>query len=139
MKLLLKDSRRYFLRFNAGEEVLGILKNFLRKEKIFAGYFSAIGACQTAELAYFNLATKKYENKVFQEDLEIVSLTGNSAVKDNEIVLHAHTVLSGANFSTLGGHAMKLVVSATCEMFLIKLDGRMERKLDLEANLNLLS
>lgn len=138
MKLLLKDDQRYFLRFDSGEEVLGCLKKFLTNENIFASAFNAIGASKTAELSYFNLETKKYQNKIFEEDLEIVSLTGNSGVLDREVVLHSHTVLSKNDFSTVGGHVIKLVVSATCEMFLIKLDGRMERKLDLESNLNLL-
>ncbi|MEK7617892.1 MAG: PPC domain-containing DNA-binding protein [Patescibacteria group bacterium] len=138
MKITLKDGRRYILRFDKGEEVSENLKKFIASENIGASYFSAIGACGLAELSYFNLETKKYQNKVFEEDLEIVSLTGNSSLLNNNVALHAHAVLSRADFSTLGGHLFKLVVSATCEVFLIKLDGKMERKLDEGMNLNLL-
>ncbi len=138
MKVILKDGRRYVLRFEKGEEVLGALKKFLTDEKITAGAFNGIGACGTAELSYFNLETKQYQSKVFSEDLEIVSLTGNGAILNGQVALHAHAVLSRADFSTIGGHVNKLVVSATCEMFLIKLDGKMERKLDEGTNLNLL-
>lgn len=138
MKLILKDGRRYVIRFDKGEEVFACLKEFLASQNITASYFSGIGASAMTELSYFNLDTKEYQNKVFSEDMEIVSLAGNSAVLNGEVALHAHCVLSKSDFSALGGHVIKLVVSATCELFLIKLDGKMERKLDAEANLNLL-
>ena len=139
MKVFLQDNQRYVLRFDKGEEVVGGLKKFLSEKQITAGTFNAIGACSMAELSYFNLETKAYENKTFNEDLEIVSLTGNSAVLGGEVALHCHGVLSGPDFVAHGGHINKLVVSATCEVFLIKLDGKMERKLDEKTGLNLLS
>lgn len=138
MKVILQDNRWHVLRFETGEEVFDALKKFLANEKITASVFNAIGACKLAELSYFNFETKKYQNKAFEEDLEIVSLTGNSAILNGEVALHAHTVLSRSDFTCVGGHAAKLIVSATCEMFLIKLEGKMERKLDEEMNLNLL-
>jgi predicted DNA-binding protein with PD1-like motif len=139
MKQILKDGRRIVLRFDSGEEIVETLKKFLSEEQIFASAFNAIGASKTAELSYFNLKTKKYENKIFEEDLEIVSLIGNSAILNGEVVIHAHTVLSKSDFSTVGGHVARLVISATCEMFLIILDGQMERKFNPESNLNLLN
>ena len=139
MKQILKDDRRIVLRFDLGEEVAESLKKFLAEEQIFTSVFSAIGACSLAELAYFNLETKKYENQIFEEDLELVSLTGNSSMLNGEVALHSHAVFSRSNFSTLGGHVVRFVVSATCEMFLIKLDGKMQRKLDDKSNLNLLT
>ncbi len=138
MKLILQDHHRYILCFETGEEVFEVLKKFLADEKITASVFNAIGACQLAELSYFNLETKKYQNKVFEEDMEIVSLTGNSAMLNGQTALHAHAVLSRPDFSAIAGHLFKLIISATCEMFLINLDGKMERGLDKETNLNLL-
>ncbi len=138
MKQVLKDGRRIVLRFDKDEEVLACLKKFLADENMSASVFSAIGACKMAELAYFNLETKKYQNKIFDGDLEVVSLTGNSAVLNGEVALHAHAVLSRGDFSTLGGHVIKLVVSAACEMFLTVLEGKMQRRLDEDLNLNLL-
>lgn len=126
------------LKVDPGEELIAGLKTFLAGERIQASAFSAIGACASVELLYFNLETKAYQNKLIEEDLEIVSLTGNSAMLNGEVVLHAHGVLSKADFSTLGGHIKALTVSATCEVFLIKLDGQMHRKLDEKMNLNLL-
>lgn len=138
MKTILQDNRRYILRFDKNEEVCFSLKDFLNKNNIRASVFNAIGACGMVELSYFDLKTKKYQNKIFEEDLEIISLTGNGAVFNGEAVIHSHAVLSRPDFSTIGGHVFKLIVSATCEVFLIKLDGQMDRKLNKEMNLNLL-
>jgi predicted DNA-binding protein with PD1-like motif len=138
MKIILKDGRRYMLRFQKGEEVFSELKKFLESENIQASSFSAIGACDMAEIAVYDKENKNYKVQVFNEQFEILSLNGNSAVLNEQVALHAHTVLSRADFSTLGGHASQLLISATCEMFLIKLDGKMERKFDEETKLNLL-
>ena len=126
------------LRFQKGEEVFDCLKKFLSEQKIAASSFSAIGAASDAELFAYIGSIKKYKTEEFRGDLEILSLTGNSALLNGEVALHAHAVLGKKDFSLLGGHVNKLVISVTCEMFLIQLDGKMERKLDEETNLNLL-
>lgn len=139
MKIILKNDRRYILRFDKGEEVFENLKKFLIEQNIQASYFSGIGACGLAELAFYNSETKNYLKREFKEEFELLSFTGNSAVLNNEITLHAHAVLGKRDFTTIGGHVFKLVISATCEIFLIKLDGKMERVLDEQTDLNLLS
>lgn len=138
MKLILQDNSRYVLRFQSGEEVFESSKKFLAEERIDASVFHGLGACRLAELAVYDLASKTYKTKVFEENCEILSLVGNSALLNGQPVLHAHAILGRSDFSTIGGHAAKLVISATCELFLIKLNGVMERKLDEETNLNLL-
>ena len=138
MKIILQDNRRFILRLNRGEEVFTEIKNFAEKASITAGYFSGIGACGEAELGSFNFQTKKYENQIFTGDLEILSLTGNVSLLNGQVALHAHTCLAKPDFSTIGGHVQRMVVSVTCEIFFIKLEGKMERKLDPEMNINLL-
>ena len=138
MKIVLKDNRRYILRFDKGEEVFIQLQEFLMQENIAAAAFNAIGACGEIEVGYFNINLKDYRKKPFYEELEIVSLIGNSVMSEGKPMVHAHGMFSRADFTTLGGHVFKLVVSVTCEMFLIKLDGQMNRKLDEGTNLKLL-
>lgn len=138
MNVILTDKKQYVLRFDKGEEVFSCLQKFLIDRNIGAAYFSGIGACDTAELALYDKISKSYQKRVFNEQCEILSLTGNSAVKQGQVVLHAHAVLSRHDFSCVGGHVIRLVISATCEMFLVQFEGTMERKLDEETNLNLL-
>jgi hypothetical protein len=79
MKTILKDGRRYILRFDKGEEVFAKLLEFAATENISAASFNAIGACSEVELGYFNINLKDYRKKPFYEEMEMVSLIGNIA------------------------------------------------------------
>ncbi len=138
MKVILKDQRRYILRFDKGDEVFSELEKYLEAENISACAFNGVGAVSEVEVGYYNPSLKDYRKKPFYEELEIVSLIGNGSLVDGKAFIHAHGMFSRTDFSTLGGHVFRLIVSATCEIFLIKLEGKMERKLDAETNLKLL-
>lgn len=138
MKVVLQDGSKYVLRFDVGEEVVAALLKFALDYSIDAAIFSGIGACSLAEVAYYDLKNKNYGTKVFTEDLEIVSLTGNIAILKGKPACHAHAVLGRADFTTVGGHVSKIIISATCEIFLTKLEGVMQRSLRKDVNLNLL-
>ncbi len=139
MKVVLQDQFRYILRVDAGEEVFAQLKNFAEAHQISSAYFSGIGACSQAQLSYFNLHSRQYQTHLFGEDMEIVALTGNVSLLNGEVALHAHAVLAKADFTCLGGHVMSLTISATCEIFLVKLAEPMHRTFQTALNLNLLS
>ncbi len=138
MKLILQDNQKYVLRFDKDEEVVAGIVGFMKEQVISACAFYAIGACGEVELWYYNSFLKDYRKKSFVEEAEILSLTGNGGVKDGEPILHAHGMFGRNDFSTFGGHVAKLVVSATCEVFLIKMEGALTRSLNQELNLNLL-
>lgn len=138
MKTILKDNRRYILRFDKGEEVLAKLAEFMQTEQVGACSFSGLGAITDLEMGYYNTHVKDYRKKVFLEDFEIVSLNGNGSIVEGKPFIHAHGMFGRNDFTTVGGHVFKLVVSVTCEIFLIKLDGIMQRKNVEEFNLKLL-
>jgi uncharacterized protein len=138
MKLLLKDNRRYFLRFDIGEELVKSLQDFLISEKISSASLQGIGSCSEVVLGFYNSKSKEYEKTVLKEDLEVVSLLGNVSVMENRPATHIHGVFSGKDFASKSGHVFSLVVSATCEIFLINLEGELNRGLNSEFNLNLL-
>lgn len=138
MKIILQDGRRVILRFDKGEEAIDGLAKFAKENKIFAAYFSAIGSCSSFELGFYNGFLKQYRHKPFLNDSEIISLTGNISGLNSEPVVHAHGVFSGSDFEIVGGHVFKIAVAATCEVFLIKLEGEMKRDFDKDMNLNLL-
>ncbi len=87
-----------------GEDLTKGLIAVLKDRDITAGAISGIGAVSKARLGYFNARTKKYEERIFEESLEIVSLKGNVSYKDGEIFPHLHAVLSRRDFSAFGGH-----------------------------------
>ena len=64
-------------------------------------------------------------------------MIGNGALKDGS-VYPCSRVFSRTDFTVLGGHVFKAVVSATAEIFVLKLEGEMKRELNVDVNLNLL-
>ena len=139
MKVILQDNQSFVLRFDADEEVFEGLTKFMKAQQISSCFFSGIGACASVELAFFNPHIKDYRKKPFFEEMEIISLIGNGSLKDGQPAIHAHGMFGRTDFSTIGGHVFKLVVSVTCEVTLNKLQGKLERTNNPDFNLNLLT
>jgi predicted DNA-binding protein with PD1-like motif len=95
-----------------GEDLIKGLIAVMREHTITAGAISGIGALTETRIGYFNPGTKTYEDRVFREDLEIVSLKGNISMKDDEIFPYLHVVLSRGDFSAIGGHLFSATVYA---------------------------
>lgn len=128
----------YVLNVERGEELNSTLRDFLKKEKIEAGYFTGLGAAGVLDLAYYNLATKKFERHTIKEDAEILSLIGNIAMLKDETIIHTHGTFGRKDLSVFGGHVFSLTVSGACEIHLTKLSGTMNRAFDEATGLNLL-
>lgn len=129
MRLVLKDKNKTVLRLDRGKELISGLENWCRKNKIKGAYFFAIGSTQGLTLSYYNLNTKKYQDKHFKEKLEIISLFGNVAWCGQELIIHAHASFSDPKMAMVGGHVKRLVVGATCEVVLEKFNKKLERAL----------
>lgn len=138
MKIALEEPHQYILRFDKGEDVIAELGNFLAAQSILSCSFSGIGSTSEVELGYYNGHLKEYRKKPFFEELEVISLTGNGGIMEGKPAVHAHGMFGRTDFTTVGGHVFKLVVSATCEIFLTQLDGELKRGKNDEFNLNLL-
>ena len=128
----------YLIRLDRGEKIIENLRNFCIKNRIRCGYFSGIGALGEVDLAHYIVENKKYTTKTLKQPLEIVSMTGNIAAMDNEVYLHCHITLSDEKMSAIAGHLKEGRISATCEIVLVKLNSRVNRKYDDTAGLNLL-
>lgn len=115
------------------------LGKFMAEQAVSACAFFGIGASSNIELAFYNPHVKDYRKKSFYEDLEIISFSGNGGLLDGTPALHAHGSFGRNDFSIIGGHVSKLVVSVTCEIFLTKMDGALQRLANADLNLNLLT
>lgn len=138
MKIILKNKEKYILSFQMGEGLQEELIKFCKDEDIRSGFFVGFGGLQELDLSYYNLSEKRYEDKNIKENLEIVSLTGNIARLNNDIIIHMHGVFSDSKSNAIGGHVKKIVVSGTCEVFLTIFDDVIERKYDDATGLNLM-
>lgn len=129
---------KHIIKLEKGEKIIETLTEFLKKKSIKSGYFFGIGAVSKAEIAHFNLDTKEYSYKTFNEPLEIISLLGNISTLDNKIIIHSHITLSDPEMKVYGGHLKEATISATCEIILTKINKEIKRALDRTTNLNLL-
>ncbi|MBI4452763.1 DNA-binding protein [Candidatus Woesearchaeota archaeon] len=128
----------YAIRLEKGEKILNSIKSFCTENKIKCGYFFGIGAVGDAELGFYIENKKKYNFELFRQPLEIISLSGNITMLNKDIYVHCHAAFSDANMEAIAGHLKEAIVSATCEIFLVKLDSEVERKYDQETGLNLM-
>ena len=132
----IKDT--YFIRLERGEKIIESLKAFCTKNKIKCGYFFGIGALHEAELAHYIVENKKYTTKILKQPLEIINMNGNVTTMNKEIYLHCHITLSDEKMNAVAGHLKEGIISATCEIVLVKLNARIDRKFNEFTGLNLL-
>ena len=128
----------HFFALKRGEEIISGITGYCSGRKISSAYFSAVGAVSSAELGFYDIKKKRYYFRKLKKDLEITSMTGNVAVMDGKIVVHAHATLSGRDYKTLGGHLKSAVVSGTCEVFLVRLKKQLKRSHDAVTGLNII-
>jgi len=121
-----------------GQEIVAEIINFCSSKNIKAAYFSAIGAVSSVELGFYDIRKKHYSFKKFDEDLEVDNITGNIALMDGRLIMHAHSTFSDGEMKVVGGHLKSAVVSGTCEVFLVPIKEKLERKFDGDTGLNLI-
>jgi predicted DNA-binding protein with PD1-like motif len=132
------DNATYALIFESGDEVMSALKTFANEHKLKASRFAAIGAFSKAELGFFDFDIKDYKKIPVQEQVEVLSLTGDVALYGDESKLHVHVVLGRSDGSTIGGHLISAVVHPTLEIVLEETPGYLQRRIDKETGLPLI-
>jgi len=129
---------RYIVRLEAGESALQTLARLLEAERVDFANVSGAGAVEWVRLAYWNRETRQYEEREFDEQLEVVSFQGNMALKEGKPFLHLHGVFSRRDFSTIGGHVKEARVHPTLEVWLRTEDIPVRRSRDEPSGLELL-
>jgi predicted DNA-binding protein with PD1-like motif len=137
MKSRRLDRERWILVFQTGEEVLSTLGDFAARQRIAGASFQAIGGFSRATLAFFDTAAKEYRPIPVDEQVEVVSLTGNVARFEDGLKVHAHALVSRADGRALGGHLLEGDVRPTLELFLSE-TGQLRREKDEGTGLPLL-
>ena len=127
-----KIGSTYVIRMDRGEEIVRTLTDFCKKEKVTLGSVDALGAADHAVIGLYDVGTREFHKKTYDEPLEISSLHGNISTMDGEIYLHLHINLAREDLSVVGGHLAECRLSATCEMFVRDIKGTVERRHDDE-------
>ncbi len=125
------------VRIDKGEEILEKIKEIALKEKIKLANINALGATNNFVVGVYKVDEKKYYSNEFKGNFEIVSLTGTINTMNDEFYTHIHMSAGNEKGEVFGGHLNKAYVSATCEMVINIIDGRVDRYFDDEIGLNL--
>ncbi|MBO7177831.1 MAG: DNA-binding protein [Clostridia bacterium] len=125
------------LRAQRGEEIISLLTMLISEENITCGRVSGIGATDKITIGLYNVNTQEYHKDTIEEEMEILSLSGNLTRKDGAPYVHVH-----GSFATLdrvyGGHVNEVWISATAEIIIDVIDLVVDRKTDKETGLNLI-
>ena len=117
-KLLGRSGRRYAAVFDAGDDLLDRLQQFLAAENVAAAKFCGIGGFQRATLAYYDMEQKGYLPIEIDEQVEVLSILGNVATYQGKPRIHAHCVVGHRDGRTTGGHLVSGSVRPTLEMMI---------------------
>ena len=128
----------YLVRLMQGTRVTETLGAFFEEEGISAGVISAIGALEAVELGYFDRAARTYLRKTFSEIYELVSFTGNISLVDGVPFMHAHAILSNADYTPIAGHFFDATVAVTMEAYIQPFSVTITREPDETTGLKLL-
>ena len=124
-------------RIDKGEEILEKIKEIALKENIKLASVRALGATNDFTVGVYKIDEKKYYSNEFKGNYEIVSLTGTINTMNDKFYTHIHMSAGNDKGEVFGGHLNRAVVSATCEMIIEIIDGRVNRYFDEEIGLNL--
>jgi uncharacterized protein len=138
-KLIYDGPQRTFaVVFDHGDEVLENLLAFAKENRLSAAEFTGIGAFSAAVLGYFDWQRKDYTRIPVDEQVEVLSLTGNIALADGEPKLHPHVVVGKADGSAHGGHLLEAHVRPTLELIVTESPAHLQRRSDPETGLALI-
>jgi len=127
----------FLLRLDRGEEIIDCLRRFAQAEDVTLAHVSALGAADAFTVGVYDVAAQKYHSFSFEGPYEITSLTGTINTMDGEFYTHLHMTAATMGGQTVGGHLNRARISATCEMVITRIPGRVDRSRDENVGLNL--
>lgn len=131
--------RTYVLVFSQGDEVMEVFSDWCQEQKITAARFTAIGAFEDAVLGWFDWEAREYHAIPVHDQVEVLALTGDVAVKDGQPAVHAHVVVSGRDGNARGGHLMRGRVRPTLELVLDEVPAHLAKRHDDASGLALIA
>ena len=125
------------LRLEAGEDVHTTLLDTCRQYDVEGAFVvSGIGMLADPELGYF-IEKGRYERRTFPGRFELLNLSGNISLHNDELMAHLHALLANTDYSVFGGHLFNATVGLTLEaqITVVSQPIRMHRKLEQDSGL----
>ncbi|WP_158749620.1 PPC domain-containing DNA-binding protein [Acidobacterium sp. S8] len=138
-KQIAENPRTLIVILDTGDEILSSLKLVAQTEQLAGSSFKAIGALSGVELGWFNWETKKYQTAIkLQEQVELLSLIGDIALKDDKPQIHAHLVIGRKDGTAHGGHLLSAKVRPTCEIIITESPKHLQKEINPESGIALI-
>jgi uncharacterized protein len=120
----------HVFRVRPKQELLTEIARYCQEHSITSGVIiGIIGSLEKAKLNFLKDLPDKYESVDYTGPLEIVCGQGSIALKDNNLVVHAHIQLSGQKMG-FGGHLAEATIFSTAEVVIGELDYQLQRQID---------
>jgi predicted DNA-binding protein with PD1-like motif len=132
------EQKTFAVIFDKGDEFIEGLTSFAKEKQLRGSHFTAIGAFRAVMLGYFDRDKKDYKKIPIEEQVEVVSLVGDIALKDGAPQVHAHVVVAKSDGTAHGGHILQAQVWPTLEVILTESPKHLRRKTDSETGLALI-
>jgi predicted DNA-binding protein with PD1-like motif len=121
-----------------GADVLAEIAALAASESIPSASFVGMGFLSEVTFGFYDFGKKAFDPKSFR-NVELASMTGTIAWQEGKPSIHAHGVVSGADFVGVGGHLLALTVgTGSLEITIIRHETRLERIVDPGIKANIL-
>ena len=121
------------------EDLIDATKDIVNIHNVKSGLINVIGAFKKFTIGYFDLSSKKYNFKTFEEDVELISCMGNVSYKNGDPIIHIHVSVGKDDYNIIGGHlSQPSIISITGEVFIYEIDKKLNRINEQPFNLSLL-
>ena len=120
------------------DEAMKALGAFAVEHRLSASHFTAIGAFSRVVVAYFDWASKRYQNISIDEQVEVLSFVGDITIENDAPKVHAHVVVGKADATAHGGHLVEGHVRPTLEIVVTETPAHLRRRFDAESGIALI-
>ena len=127
--------KTYAVIFGEGDEVLSGLTEFAERENVTSGYFTAIGALQSARFGWFDAERNAYRDIPISQQVELISLIGDVGLVNDRPPIHAHGAVGFPDGNVRGGHLLQAFAWPTLEVFFTSCPTALLKKRDVGTNL----
>lgn len=133
-----KTPNGFLMVLREGDNVLEMIENLAKEQKIPSANFTGIGFAQQVTFGFYNFNEKKFHPKTFNK-VEMGSLTGSIAWSGEKPSIHLHGVATDDKFDAYGGHILELKVgTGSMEIYVTVNPEKLERKIEQPLNANVL-
>ncbi|UCC19981.1 MAG: DNA-binding protein [Promethearchaeota archaeon] len=141
MKSIETRSKRIIVaKVEPDEDLINSVIKLVKKYDIKSGFIKCIGALKKFTIGFYDISSKNYKMKTFDEYVELISCIGNISYKNKEPIVHLHVTLGRNDYSVIGGHlSIPSIISITGEVQIVEIDQKLSRADDPRFDLSLLN